>query len=141
MAETIIREDFGVQMDMRPNYICFKDMEELEDDRNSYYVALSKVQKLIVNSGLPFEDAAILLGKIQQIFIETLKFNEPDRDKKTKNERKISRIPDKLLISTLCNLLEAISFEGLYFRIKDMKYYEIQDLCHASDPISFLETQ
>ena len=140
MSETIINQDFNVQMDIGKTYIRFQNLEDLEQDRMSYYVARKKIEGLSAGAGISLEEAAILLGKIQQILIECLKFNKPDRDRTFRHERKVKKIPGEILISTLCNLLEIVTFEELFSKISDMKYYQIEDLCSAQDAIDFLES-
>ena len=139
MSETIIREDYNVQMDIGKTYIRFQDLEDLEQDRVTYYVARKKVEKLCAGAGISMDEAALLLGKIQQVLIECLKFNKPDRERKCRHERKVKKIPEEILIGTLCNLLEVMTFEELFGKVSDMKYYQIEDLCNSPDPITFLE--
>lgn len=139
MSETIIREDYNVQMDIGKTYIRFQDLEDLEQDRVTYYVSLQKVEKLCAGAGISVVEAALILGKIQQVLIECLKFNKPDRERKCRHERKVQKIPEDILISTLCNILEVMTFEQLFGKVSDMKYYQIEDLCNSPDPITFLE--
>ena len=139
MTETILREDYNVRLNIGSTYIRYQDLEEEERDRKSYYVAFSKAEKLSLGANISLADASLLLGKIQQIFINCLEFNQPDRKRNNKNARKVKKIPEEYLLSTLCNLLEVINFDELFTKISDMKYYQIEDLCNSLNPIRVLE--
>ena len=139
MSQTIIMEDYNVRLNIGNSYIRFLDLEEEELERKSYYVSVTKAEKLSSATNISLLEASLLLGKIQQIFISCLEFNQPDRRCKCANSRKIQKIPEELLISTLCNLLEVISFQELYAKIGNMKYYQIEDLCNSLNPMRILE--
>ena len=139
MKNNIIIEDYNVRVNMGKTYIQYQDLEEEEKEQKTYYVSANKTEKLSFAANISLLEASLLLGKIQQIFINCLEFNKPDKRGKRTNLRKIQKIQEEVLIGTLVNLLEVVSFEELYAKICGMKYYQIEDLCNSLNPIQFLE--
>ena len=93
--------ELGSVLKIRGNTITFKDTNQFEE--REYQVEQSDVEELVWITGMDSEDAAMLLGKIEEIRIHS-----------SPRKRLFKKIDSKKLIDALANIILEYNWQDIY---------------------------
>lgn len=120
--------ELGSVLKIRGNTITFKDTNQFEE--REYQVEQADVEELVWITGMDSEDAAMLLGKIEEIRIHG-----------SPKKRLFKKIDSKKLIHALANIILEYNWQDIYVTLQEAKYHQIEEMCNANSPIEYYEEQ
>lgn len=120
--------ELGSVLKIRGNTITFKDTNQFEE--REYQVEQADVEELVWITGMDSEGAAMLLGKIEEIRINS-----------SPKKRLFKKIDSKKLIYALANINLEHNWQDIYVTLQEAKYHQIEEMCNASSQIEYYEEQ